>query len=345
MTSDEIFMQRALDLAQLGIGNVSPNPRVGCVVVRSDKIIGEGWHKQFGEAHAEVNAIDSIKDKSILKDCTVYVNLEPCAHIGKTPPCADLLVSHQVKRVVIGNIDPNPMVAGKGIAILKKSGIEVTMDVLGKAGLDLNKRFFTFINKKRPYVILKWAQTSDGFIARSNLDSKWISNKYSRQLVHKWRSEEDAILVGYQTALHDNPELSVRDWTGKSPVRIVIDKNLQLDPSLHLFDRSIKTICYNLIRNEEQIHNLSFVKLKAEDIALQLLEDLHSRDIQSVLIEGGAKTLNQFLERGLWDEARVFKSEQKFEEGIPAPILSIKPSYSEGIEGDELCVYFNNIKI
>ncbi|MEQ9412696.1 MAG: bifunctional diaminohydroxyphosphoribosylaminopyrimidine deaminase/5-amino-6-(5-phosphoribosylamino)uracil reductase RibD, partial [Cyclobacteriaceae bacterium] len=220
MISDKFYMLRAMELAKNGIGHVSPNPLVGCVIVYEGKIIGEGWHGKYGEAHAEVNAVNAVADKSILNGAAVYVNLEPCAHTGKTPPCADLLVKHKVKRVVIANVDPNPLVAGKGIAKLKDAGVEVLTGVLEEAGRELNKRFFTFLKHKRPFVILKWAQTSDGFIARENFDSKWISNEYSRKLVHKWRTEEDSILVGYNTALYDNPKLTARDWTGRNPVRI-----------------------------------------------------------------------------------------------------------------------------
>src|SRR5882672_8135505 len=208
MTPDELFMQRALELAQLGIGYVSPNPRVGCVIVHENKIIGEGWHRKFGEAHAEVNAINSVKEQSLLKESTVYVNLEPCSHFGKTPPCVDLLIEHHVKKVVIGNLDINPLVQGQGIKKLKDAGIETLTGVLEKEGHELNKRFFTFIEKQRPYIILKWAQTSDEFIAQKNFESKWISNEFSRQLVHRWRSEEDALLVGTRTASHDNPSLT-----------------------------------------------------------------------------------------------------------------------------------------
>jgi diaminohydroxyphosphoribosylaminopyrimidine deaminase/5-amino-6-(5-phosphoribosylamino)uracil reductase len=243
--ADEVFMRRALELALLGMGSVSPNPMVGCVIIHHDKIVGEGWHKQYGEAHAEVNAIATIADKSLLKECTVYVNLEPCSHFGKTPPCADLLIEHRVKKVVVANLDSNPLVASEGVKKLRTAGIEVITGILEKEGRELNKRFFTFMEKQRPYIMLKWAETSDGFIARENFDSKWISNEYSRQLVHKWRAENDAVLVGTKTAFHDNPELNVRDWSGRNPVRIVLDRFLRLSEKLHVFDRKQKTLCYN----------------------------------------------------------------------------------------------------
>lgn len=303
-------MLRALELAQLGVGAVSPNPRVGCVIVAVGRIIGEGWHQKYGEAHAEVNAVCSVADQSLLKGSTVYVNLEPCSHFGKTPPCADLLVQHQVKRVVISNLDVNPLVAGKGIEKLRSAGIEVLTGMLEQQGEDLNQRFFTFIKKQRPYIILKWAQTADGFLARSNFDSKWISNQYSRQLVHKWRSEEDAVLVGTSTAAHDNPSLTVRDWSGRNPKRIVIDRFLRLPETLHLFDHSVETICYNLIKQEEKSH-LVFAKLGEKEFIKDLVNDLYARNIQSVIIEGGAQTLQLFLDGGWWDEARVFTSDRK----------------------------------
>lgn len=332
-------MYRALDLARLGFGNVSPNPMVGCVIVHNDKIIGEGFHQVCGGPHAEVNAINSVKDKSLLGQSIAYVSLEPCAHVGKTPPCAHLLAEHHLKKVVISTVDPNPLVAGKGIDILRNAGIEVETSMLEKEGQDLNKRFFTSITKSRPYIILKWAETADGFIARKNYDSKWISNEFSRKLVHKWRSEEDAILVGKNTALHDNPTLNVRDWEGKDPLRIVIDHQLQLDPSLSLFNQKIATICYNLVKNE-QMKNLDFVKLNENNFLNELLDDLHKRGIQSLLIEGGAFTTNSFIKAGQWDEARFFRSETCFGDGISAPQLKhAEFDGKEDIVGDVL-TYF-----
>ncbi|HEY5690796.1 MAG TPA: bifunctional diaminohydroxyphosphoribosylaminopyrimidine deaminase/5-amino-6-(5-phosphoribosylamino)uracil reductase RibD [Cyclobacteriaceae bacterium] len=340
MTADEKYMQRALELGQLGLGHVSPNPLVGCVIVHDDIIIGEGWHKQYGKAHAEVNAITDVEDKSLINQSTVYVNLEPCAHVGKTPPCADLLIKSGVKRVVIANEDPNPLVNGKGIQKLLDANIEVEGGLCSVAGLQLNKRFFNFMRNKRPFIILKWAQTANGLIARENFDSKWISNEFSRQLVHKWRAEEDAILVGFNTAANDNPQLSVRDWKGKNPVRIVIDSQLQLSRSLHLFNQSQQTICYNFLKNEDRT-NLIFVRLEQDNWIQGLLTDLFNRKIQSVIIEGGAKTLNLFLKCNLWDEARVFTSSKTFGKGIPAPAMANIPYCSERIQGDELNFYNN----
>lgn len=320
MTSDELFMQRALELAKLGAGLVSPNPMVGCVIVHKGKIIGEGWHNKYGEAHAEVNAVNSLSDKTLLKESTLFVTLEPCSHFGKTPPCVDLLIQHQVKKVVIANIDSNPDVSGNGIKKLREAGIEVQTGLLEKEGHELNKRFFTFIGKQRPFVMLKWAQTEDGFIAHANYESRWISSEFSRQLVHKWRSEEDAVLIGTKTAAHDNPSLSVRDWSGRNPVRIVIDRFLRLPSKLKLFDKSQLTICYNVLKHEEH-PQLSLIRLDEEDFINQLLHDLYKRKIQSVMIEGGSQTLQLFIDAGLWDEARIFTSSRSFGTGIAAPSL------------------------
>jgi len=313
-------MQRALELATLGRGSVSPNPLVGSVVVYEGRIIGEGWHKKYGGPHAEVNAINSVTDKSLLPHSTVYVNLEPCSHTGKTPPCADMLIRENVKQVVVANLDSNPLVAGEGIKKLRAAGVEVVTGVMDKEGRDLNKRFFTVMEKQRPYIILKWAQTADGFVARENYDSRWISNTHSRQLVHKWRSEEDAILVGKLTAQYDNPQLNVRDWSGRNPTRVVIDRFLKLGDRLHLFDGSQPTLRYNLLKHEEHT-NLTLARLPEADFLPNLLHDLYSRKLHSVIVEGGGQTLNAFIEAGLWDEARVFQSHQTFGKGIQAPLL------------------------
>ncbi|MBS1489825.1 MAG: bifunctional diaminohydroxyphosphoribosylaminopyrimidine deaminase/5-amino-6-(5-phosphoribosylamino)uracil reductase RibD [Bacteroidetes bacterium] len=339
MIPDEFFMQRALELARLGIGDVSPNPRVGCVVVYDHKIIGEGWHKKWGEAHAEVNALASVKDKALLKESTVYVNLEPCSHTGKTPPCADLLIQHQVKKVVIANVDTNPLVAGNGIKKLAEAGIEITSGVMEKEGRELNKRFFTFLEKQRPYIILKWAQTADGFIAQKNFESKWISNDLSRVLVHRWRAEEEAVLVGTKTASHDNPGLTVRHWSGRNPVRIVIDRFLRLSPHLQLFDQTSKTICYNVLKHEEH-PNLIFVRLDEANFIGQLVKDLARQKIQSVIVEGGAQTLQGFLDTGFWDEARIFTSPRTFGTGIAAPSIRGRVVEELKIENDTLKIIF-----
>jgi len=336
--ADEVFMRRALELALLGMGSVSPNPMVGCVIVHDGKIVGEGWHKQYGEAHAEVNAIASIADKSLLKECTVYVNLEPCSHFGKTPPCADLLIEHRAMKVAVANLDSNPLVASEGVKKLRTAGIEVITGILEKEGRELNKRFFTAMEKQRPYIVLKWAETSDGFIAHENFDSKWISNEYSRQLVHKWRTEEDAVLVGTKTAFHDNPELNVRNWYGRNPARVVLDRFLRLSDKLHVYDRSQKTLCYNVLKHEEH-KNLSLIRVDEENFIGDVVKDLLKKNIQSVMVEGGATTLQLFIDAGLWDEARVFVSDKDFGKGIKASKLPGNLMHQESVFNDTLKIY------
>lgn len=338
MNSDQLFMRRAFELAGLGVGHVSPNPRVGCVIVHDGRIIGEGWHQKYGEAHAEVNAIQSVQTPELLNESTLYVNLEPCSHFGKTPPCADLLIRHRVKKVVVANRDSNPLVGGKGLAKLREAGIEVVEGVLEKEGRQLNQRFFTAIEKQRPYIILKWAQTTDGFVARESYESKWISGEESRQRVHQWRAEEDGVLVGTRTAAHDNPVLNVRDWSGRSPVRIVIDRYLRLSDKLHLFDGSQRTLCYNTLKNETH-GSLHFLRLDESNFIEDLVKDLLKQRVQSVIIEGGTQTLQLFIEGGLWDEARIFKSPRSFGKGIAAPVLTGKLSSAETLGVDTLEIY------
>ncbi|WP_435356973.1 bifunctional diaminohydroxyphosphoribosylaminopyrimidine deaminase/5-amino-6-(5-phosphoribosylamino)uracil reductase RibD [Emticicia sp. SJ17W-69] len=326
MNTDEKYMLRALQLAEIGRGNVSPNPMVGCVIVHDDKIIGEGWHRKYGDWHAEVNAVNSVKDKSLLSTATVYVTLEPCSHFGKTPPCADLLVKHQVKKVVICNFDPFPLVAGKGIEKLQDAGIEVITGVLEAKGRELNARFFTLIEKKRPYIILKWAETADGFIAGENFEQLKISNALSHKLSHKWRSEEDAMMVGTNTALYDNPRLNVREWIGRNPIRIVVDRNERLPKDLHLFDGSQETI---ILSNPTQ------------------LDELRNNKIQSLIVEGGTKLLQSFIDIQLFDEIRVFKSQNQLKKGISAPILpkNIDLIQKQNLQGDELTIYKNLVSL
>jgi diaminohydroxyphosphoribosylaminopyrimidine deaminase / 5-amino-6-(5-phosphoribosylamino)uracil reductase len=338
MTPDELLIQCTFDLARLGIGSVSPNPRVGCVITRDGEIIGEGWHKKYGEAHAEINAIASVADKNKIAGSTAYINLEPCSHHGKTPPCADKLIELGVKKVVISNLDTNPLVAGNGIKKLQDAGIETVSGVLEKEGRELNTRFFTWHEKQRPYIILKWAQTADGFIAHENYESKWISNELSRQMVHKWRSEEDAVLVGTKTASHDNPALTVREWSGRNPLRLVIDRFLRLSENLFLFDRTVPTICFNLLKHEEHT-NLKLVRLDEEGFIKNLLAYLHKEKIQSVMVEGGSQTLGFFLDGGLWDEARVFTSPRSFHKGIKAPEMRGELVAREQVSTDVLRVF------
>lgn len=338
--SDKSYMMRALELAQLGTGSVSPNPLVGCVIVHEGKIIGEGHHQRFGEAHAEVNAINSVENSALLSSSTVYVTLEPCAHHGKTPPCADLLIEKKVKRVVIASEDPFKEVSGKGIQKLKDAGIQVEVGLLEKEANEQNRRFRTYIKENRPYIILKWAETSDGFIARENNDSKWISNGASRQLVHKWRTEEDAILVGKKTALHDNPQLTAREWKGKNPVRVLLDRNLEVDSNAALFDQAAKTIVFNEVKSEES-DNIRWIQVNDFSPA-QLTASLRGLEIQSVIIEGGRQTLNSFIKEDCWDEARVFISDKTFGNGIKAPEITGDMLKKELIFEDCLKIYRNN---
>jgi diaminohydroxyphosphoribosylaminopyrimidine deaminase / 5-amino-6-(5-phosphoribosylamino)uracil reductase len=329
----EIYIQRCIQLAKNGLGTTYPNPLVGSVIVHNGIIIGEGWHKKAGEAHAEVNAIRSVKDKSLLQESTIYVSLEPCSHFGKTPPCSDLIIQHKIPNVVIGTVDPFAKVAGNGIKKLIEAGCKVTVGILEEECHALNKRFFTFHNKQRPYIILKWAQTADGFIAPSVRDQKapvWITNPYSRQLVHKWRSEEQAILVGTQTVVDDNPKLDIRDWTGNNPVRIVLDKNCRISKESLIFDSSASTL---LLSNNDIKHT--------ENVAQQIANVLFENNIQSVIIEGGSKTLQTFIAENLWDEARVFIGDSYFSSGTRAPLLPKKKAEIQKIVSDELLTYSN----
>lgn len=339
MSTHQKYIARCIQLAKNGLGTTYPNPLVGSVIVHNDKIIGEGWHQKAGEPHAEVNAIQSVKDKSLLKKATIYVSLEPCSHFGKTPPCADLIIEHQIPNVVIGTIDSFAKVCGQGIQKLKEAGCYVTVGVLENECQELNKRFFTFHNKKRPYIILKWAQTQDGFIApdkilRQAQNDKpkpvWITNAYSRQLVHKWRSEEQAILVGTNTVIEDNPSLTTRDWFGQNPVRIVLDKNYKISKESVIFDSSALTIC---IGSDE----INFSK----SIASEVVKLLFEHNIQSVIIEGGTKTLQTFIDANLWDEARIFESKSKFENGIKTPIFKGLEQKRQTIINDQLIIYSN----
>lgn len=317
-TYDILFMRRAMELATRGIGAVSPNPMVGCVIVHEGKIIGEGWHQRYGEAHAEVNAVHSVQHPELLNASTAYVSLEPCAHFGKTPPCADLLVRAGIKRVVVSNIDPNPLVAGKGIEKLRAAGMDVSVGLLEPEGRELNRRFLTMIQKQRPYIILKWAQTADGFMAREDGTSKWISNVYARQLTHKWRTEEDAILVGTKTAIMDNPQLTARAWSGRNPTRVVIDRNMVLPAGINLFDGSAPTLRYNQ-RVTEVMPNETRVKIDSADFLRGMISNLFERRIQSLIVEGGPETLHNFTTAGLWDEVRMFVAPVRFGSGLHAP--------------------------
>lgn len=323
---DEIFMKRCLTLAKMGAGRVLSNPMVGSVIVHRNQIISEGYHEFFGGPHAEPNAINSLNNKELLKDCTLYVNLEPCAHFGKTPPCVDLIISSKIPRLVIGTKDPNPLVSGKGIEILLKAGIKVKSGVLQKECEWLNRRFFAFHGEKRTYVILKWAQSVDGFVdiirnPETPVGPNWITNEPARQLVHKWRSMEMAIMTGTNTILFDNPRLDVREWPGRNPVRVILDKSLRLPEECFVFDKSVPTIVFTeKEKNPEE--NLEFYKIEFDEkTPVKILEILYKKGIQSVFVEGGAKLLQSFINLNLWDEARIFFGKNKFYEGIPAPVL------------------------
>ncbi|MBR9845324.1 MAG: bifunctional diaminohydroxyphosphoribosylaminopyrimidine deaminase/5-amino-6-(5-phosphoribosylamino)uracil reductase RibD [Algicola sp.] len=333
MNTHETYMQRCIQIAKNGLGSTAPNPMVGCVIVCDDTIIGEGFTSAYGGHHAEVNAIHSVKNKALLKQATLYVTLEPCSHFGKTPPCSDLIIKHQIPNIVIGCIDDNPEVSGKGIAKLKASGCKVKVGVLENECKTHHKRFFTFHNKKRPYIILKWAETSDGFLAPKIKDKKvpvWITNVYSRQLVHKWRAEEHAILVGTNTVLEDNPSLTVRDWTGNNPIRLVIDRNNILSKDHAVFNSESQT--FIISENEVNFKN---------PLAQEVCSFLHSKAINSVIIEGGAQTLQTFINENLWDEARVFTGTSVFKTGIKAPKFSGKIVSEESIIDDTLKYYQN----
>lgn len=337
-----------MQIAKNGIGTARPNPSVGAVVVCNDKIIGEGFTSVYGGNHAEVNAINSVKDKSLLKKATIYVTLEPCSHFGKTPPCADLIVKHQLKNVIIGCVDTSSLVAGKGIELLKKAGISVIVGVLEDACRKHHKRFFTVLEKKRPYIILKWAESKDGFIApieKNEQKPVWISNQYSQQLVHKWRGEEHAILVGTNTVIADNPKLNIRSWSGQNPVRIVLDRSLRIAKTTNVYDESVKTIFLTATttQHQESRQNLVFELIDfSKNIGFQICEVLQKHHIQSVIIEGGSQTLQTFIDENLWDEARIFVGETEFRKGIKAPIFSKVIKEEINIKTDVLKIYTND---
>lgn len=340
-------MKRCLQLAKNGLGKTYPNPLVGSVIVYKDKIIGDGWHQKAGEAHAEVNAIQSVKDASLLKKATLFVNLEPCSHYGKTPPCSDLIIQKGIKKVVVGTLDPNPQVAGRGISRMIQAGIEVHVGCLEDECNEINKRFFTYFKKKRPYIILKWAQTKDGYIAPKQQDFGkpfWITNPDSKQLVHKWRAEEQSILVGKNTAIKDNPKLNTRLWEGENPVRVLIDSKLetmQQPEKLHLLDGSIKTLIFCSKTSENQ-KNLIFEQIDFNHrVPEQIMDVLYLHKLQSLIIEGGKRTLQEFIDSGLWDEARVFTGTSYLKSGIEAPALNAVPVKSTSIGQDTLNLYKN----
>ena len=334
MNIHQKYIKRCIELAKNGLGTTYPNPMVGSVIVYNNEIIGEGWHRKAGEPHAEVNAINAVKDKSILPKATIYVSLEPCSHYGKTPPCCDLIIANNIPNVVIGTIDPFAKVSGTGIKKLVEAGKNVTIGILENECNELNKRFFTFHNKKRPYIILKWAESLDGFIAPLSKEKRapvWITNEFSRQLVHKWRSEEQAILVGTNTVIEDNPTLTTRDWSGDNPVRIVLNQNNRISKENHIFDNQAETL---LISKD----NINF----NNTIATEIADYLYAKGIQSVIIEGGRQTLQTFIDGSLWDEARIFKGNCTLSQGIKTPKIPFKNVKKEQLLTDELLIFFNH---
>ncbi|NNK19594.1 MAG: bifunctional diaminohydroxyphosphoribosylaminopyrimidine deaminase/5-amino-6-(5-phosphoribosylamino)uracil reductase RibD [Maribacter sp.] len=350
MSFDPKYMERALQLAKNGLGSAAPNPAVGSVIVHDNCIIGEGYTSAYGGWHAEVNAINSVKNKRLLSEAVLYVTLEPCSHHGKTPPCADLILKYKIPKVVIGILDPHDKVAGKGVKQLKNSGCTVVIGVLEKACMEHHRRFLTFHKKQRPYIILKWAQSNDGYIAPEKnkrgikIQPYWISNKYSRQLVHKWRSQEQAVLIGMRTVIDDNPKLNVRQWFGKSPIRIVIDKELTIKGNHHILDQSQKTIIFTAVEDKSQWINgidyelMDFTKNRAQ----QICDALHKHNIMSLLIEGGTKTLQSFIDAALWDEARVVQGSANLGDGLKAPKFNGNTTQKIEVVADILTIYQND---
>lgn len=341
MEAHEKYMHRCIELARLGAGTVSPNPMVGCVIVSQGKIIGEGYHQAYGKAHAEVNAIQAVKNQDLFSKSTLYVTLEPCSHYGKTPPCTDRILAVKIPRVIIGTPDPYKEVAGRGIHKLIKAGTDVQTGILEKECRELNKRFITFHTKKRPYIILKWAQTVDAFMDVDREESQhgkptWITGETALRLVHKIRSQEDAILVGTATAEKDNPSLTVYRWAGRNPVRIVLDRTLRLNRNLKLFDNTTPTLIFNAYKSG--IHeNTRFIKIDFSENPLpRLLQELYTLNIQSVIIEGGKKTLQEFIHAGLWDEALIFSGNKLFCRGIKAPLIQGQLIGEEQLDDDRL---------
>lgn len=347
--TEEKFMVRALELARLGMGQVAPNPMVGCVIVHEGLIIGEGYHRKYGEAHAEVNAIRSVKNQELLRKSTMYVTLEPCSHFGKEPPCADLVVRMKIPKVVTGSLDPNEMVAGRGLESLRNAGCIVETGLLEEECNRMNRRFLTVHQKKRPYIILKWAQTEDGFIDRSRDEEEfgqptWITNDLSRIAVHKMRSDEAAILIGTKTALKDNPSLTVREWSGNHPLRMVLDRRGILNENSALLDQSTETLVFT---EKEMVSkpNLEYLRIHFnKDMLKEINTILVGRGIQSLLVEGGKALLESYLREGLWDEARIHIGNKRFGSGIKAPETDWILDREESLDDSRMRIYYRNGK-
>lgn len=346
LNRDEIYMKRCFRLAEIGIGNTHPNPMVGCVIVYKGKIIGEGYHRKYGEFHAEVNAVNSVKNKNLLCNSTLYVSLEPCSHQGKTPACSKFIIEKKIPRVVVACRDIYEKVSGKGIEMMRNAGIDVKIGVLQNEAEKLNRRFFTFHKKKRPYIILKWAETSDGFIdiirtSDTPIQPNWITDEYARILVHKWRAEESGIMIGTNTAEKDNPNLNVRYGNGKNPSRIVIDRNLRLSENLNIFNGLQKTIVFTEKRKNNK-QNCEYVKIQFDKkLLINIFTNLYEKNIQSVIIEGGAKLLNSLISANLWDEARVFIGEKMFLNGIKSPKIKTQSSKIKNLDNSKLFYFYN----
>lgn len=346
LSKDEKFMLRCIQIAKNGLGSTAPNPMVGAVIVHNDSIIGEGFTSAYGGPHAEVNAIASVKDTSLLKSATLYVTLEPCSHYGKTPPCADLIIKYGIPNICIGLMDPHAKVAGQGINKLEEAGRSVQVGILKDACAEHHKRFITYHTKKRSYIILKWAETADGYLAptqNQRSGSKkpfWISNIRSRQLVHRWRSEEQGILVGTNTVLADNPQLSLRHWNGRMPTRIILDRSLRITKNYHILDGTQHTIICTEISDKSNYQDKVTYKLLdfKKNIPEQLCTLMFEEQLQSVIIEGGFHTLTSFIQKGLWDEARIFTGDTSFGEGLPAPIIQGSITNKFQILNDQLTI-------
>jgi diaminohydroxyphosphoribosylaminopyrimidine deaminase/5-amino-6-(5-phosphoribosylamino)uracil reductase len=348
-SQDQMYMKRCLDLAKGAEGNTYPNPMVGCVIVHNNRIIGEGFHCKAGKPHAEVNAINSVKNESLLAHSTLYVNLEPCAHYGKTPPCSLLIKQKNIPRVVVGCLDSFSQVSGKGIEMLQSAGIQVKAGVLEEESRELNRRFFTFHEKKRPYIILKWAQTRDGYIDidRPVVDKArptWITDEWGRRIVHKWRSIEPSILVGTKTALKDNPSLTVRSWPGKNPLRLVLDREGKLPHFLTLFNGKSPTLVFSNKKKQES-KNVETIYLNSQENPLiTITNELYRRNIQSLIVEGGKIMLSTIIDAGFWDEARVFVGEKWFVSGVEAPKIKQVPIAKQHSGNSCLFIYRNKLQ-
>ncbi len=341
LSEDKKYIKRCFELAKRGMGKVSPNPMVGSVVVFEDSIIGEGWHQEYGGHHAEVNAINSVEDKKLLANSTIYVSLEPCAHFGKTPPCVDLILENKIPSVIIATKDPNPKVAGKSIAKLETAGVRVKVDILKDEALQLNQAFFTSFQKERPHIILKWAESKDAFFAPIK-GQKWLSNAFTKRLTHKWRNHVDSILVGRKTVLDDNPQLTDRFWDGNNPIRIVIDPSLKISEQSKVLSDGHKSIVFNTEKTEIN-QNVEYIKIdKSPFPIIEILEHLHNRKITNLLVEGGAQTIQQFIEQNLWDEAYIYKTKTVLTKGIKSPkFVGENKMASEDISDNKLEIYYN----